>query len=60
MFEVDIIECKTKGVTLAFPFVLAITNKSTTARNISIFKELNINQLDLAKDDPCFDELYIW
>ncbi len=61
MPKVDIIECKTKGVTSAFPFAPAMASESTTARNISVFEELNINQLGLAKDDPRFDELlYIW
>lgn len=61
MLKVDIIEYKTKSVTSAFPFAPAMASESTTARNINIFEELNINQLSLAKDDPCFDELlYIW
>lgn len=57
MLKVDIIKCKTKGATSAFPFALAMVNKSITVENISIFKKLNINQLGLAKDDLCFDKL---
>lgn len=61
MPKVDIIECKTKGATLAFLFAPAMASENTTAGNISVFLELNINQLGLAKDDLCFDKLpYIW
>ena len=60
MPEVDIIECKTKGVTLAFPIAPAMGNESTTAGYISVFEKLNINQLGLVKDDFCFNKhLYI-
>lgn len=59
--KVNIIECKTKGTTSAFLFAPAMASESTTAENINVFEELNINQLGLAKDDLCFDELlYIW
>ena len=34
-----------------------MSNKSTTAGNISVFEDLNIGQLGLDKDDPRFDEL---
>lgn len=61
MPKVNIIECKTKDVISAFPFIPVMTSESTTARNINVFEELNINQLSLAKDDFCFDKLfYIW
>lgn len=61
MPKVDIIECKTEGATSAFPFAPAMASENITAGNISVFEELNINQLGLAKDDLCFHELlYIW
>lgn len=61
MPKVNIIECKTEGATSAFLSAPAMASESTIARNISIFEKLNINQLGLAKDDFCFDELlYIW
>ncbi len=44
----------------AFSTLLRESDKSS-AGNISVFEDLNINQLGLAKDDPRFDEfLYIW
>ena len=61
MPKFDNIECKTKGMTSAFLFAPVMASKSTTTGNISVFEELNINQLGLAKDNLCFDELlYIW
>ena len=61
MAKVDIIECKTKDATSTYPFAPAMANESTTTRNISVFEELNIHQLGLAKDDSSFDKLlYIW
>ena len=61
MPKVDVIECKTKGATSAFSFAPAMASESTTARNIIVFEEFNINQFGLAKDNLCFDEfLYIW
>lgn len=35
-----------------------MASKSTTAGNISVFKDLNINQLDLKKEDPQFAKLF--
>lgn len=58
MLKVDIIECKTKCTSSDYPFATVIASESITARNISIFKELNINQLGLVKDDSCFDEIF--
>lgn len=57
MPKVDIIDCKTEGVTAAYPFAPSMSNESTTAGNISVFENLNIRQLGLDKDDPRFDEL---
>lgn len=57
MPKVDIINCKTEGVTEVYPFAPSMSNKSTIVGNISVFEDLNIGQLGLDKDDPCFDEL---
>lgn len=61
MPKVNVIDCKTKGSSSAFPFALAMASENTTAGNISMFEDLNINQLGLTKDDPRFNKfLYIW
>lgn len=61
MPKVDVIDCKTEGSSSAFPFAPAMASENTTAGNISVFEDLNINQLGLTKDDPRFNEsLYIW
>ena len=61
MPKIDIIECKTKDMTSAFLFVPAMVSESITTRNISVFEELNVNQIGLVKDSLCFNELfYIW
>lgn len=61
MSKVDIINCKTKDLTIIYLFTLAIASKSITIDNITIFKRLNINQLDLLKEDLEFEELFtIW
>ena len=61
MPKVDIIDCKTEGSTIAYPFAPAMASESTTAGNISVFEDLNINQLGLKKEDPQFGELLtIW
>ena len=36
-----------------------MASKSTIAGNINVFKELNVNQLGLSKEDPQFGELLI-
>lgn len=59
MPKVDIIDCKTEGSTLAYPFAPAMASESTTTRNINIFKDLNINQLGLQKEESRFGELLI-
>lgn len=51
MPKVDVIDCKTKGSTIAYPFAPAMASESTTAGNISVFEDLNINQLGLKKED---------
>lgn len=55
--KVDVIDCKTEGLTIACPFALAMASESTTTGNISAFQNLNINQLGLKKEDPQFAEL---
>lgn len=50
MPKVEIINCKTKDLALVYTFALALASKSTMARNISIFKDLNIYQLGLKKN----------
>lgn len=57
MLKVDIINCKTEGITEAYPFAPSISNKSAIAGSISVFEDFNISQLGLNKDDPHFDEL---
>lgn len=52
MPKVDIIDCKTESSIIAYPFAPVIASKSTTAGNISMFEDLNINQLGLKKEDP--------
>lgn len=61
MPKVDVMNCRTEGSTSAFPFAWVMASESTTAGNISVFNDLNINQLGLIKDDPRFNKfLYIW
>ena len=48
----DKIDCKIKGLSMAFPFISSIFNKSIIVGNITIFKNLNIHQLGLIKEDP--------
>lgn len=50
MPKVEVIDCKTEVPTSAYPFAPAMASKSTTAGNISVFEDLNINQLGLEKD----------
>lgn len=52
MPKVDVIDCKTEGLTIAYPFAPVIASKSTMAGNISMFEDLNINQLGLKKENP--------
>lgn len=52
MSKIDIINYKTKSLTIMYFFALVMTTKSTTANNISVFKELNFDQLGLSKKDP--------
>lgn len=58
MFKVDIINYKIKSSTVVFLFVPLMSNKNTTIENISIFKDLNIYQLKLTKENPQFNELF--
>lgn len=61
MPKVDVIDYKTEGSTVAYPFAPAMASENTIAGNINVFEELNINQLGLSKEDPRFGELLtIW
>lgn len=51
ILNINIIDYKIKSSNLAFLFISIITSKIITANNISIFEDLNINKLDLIKDD---------
>lgn len=44
---------------MAYLFALFMINKSITANNISVFKDLVIKQLGLAKENPQFSKLLI-
>lgn len=55
MPKIDIVNCKTESSSLAFPFVLAMANENTIADNISVFENININQLGLIKDNIWFN-----
>lgn len=43
MLKVDIINCKTKSLIIAYLFILVITSKIIIIDNINVFEELNIN-----------------
>ena len=49
---IDVINCKTKRSTRAYPFAPSMASKSITARNLSVFEDLNITQIGKDKDDP--------
>lgn len=46
---------------MTYPFAPSMASENTTAGNISVFKDLVIKQLGLAKEDSQFSELRtIW
>lgn len=51
MLKMNIIDYKTKSLILVFLFTLIIARDSIIAVNISIFSNLNINQLGFIKND---------
>ena len=58
---IDVIDYKTEGTTKAYLFAPFMASKSTIAGNISVFEDLNINQIGWDKDDPRFNEhLILW
>ena len=58
---IDVIDCKTEGTTRAYLFAPSMASESITAGNISVFEDLNINQIGWDKDDPRFNEhLTLW
>lgn len=46
---INVIDCKRKGCTEAFTYALSILNKSSIARKISIFENLNVIQIEIKK-----------
>lgn len=44
---------------MIFPFALSIRSKNTIVGNINVFKNLNIHQLRLSKEDPQFNDFFI-
>lgn len=58
ILKVDIIECKTKGSTVAYLFTLVMASKNTIIGNINIFEELNVNQQGLLRKNPLFGKLF--
>lgn len=61
MPNVDIINCKKEGSTLLYLFALSMSGKSTIIGNINIFKDLNIGQQRLKKENSYWRKLFtIW
>lgn len=61
MLKVKIIDCKIKGALKAYFFAPSMVSENTTARNMSVFKDLAIYQLGFKKEDPQFNEaLTVW
>lgn len=56
IFKIDIINYKTKGVIEKYSFVPSMSNKSSNASNINVFKYSNIWQLGLDKNNPYYNE----
>ena len=55
------IDCKTEGNTEAFAYAPSMFSESSTAGNISVFEDLNINQMGIEKTDPRWNDwLTIW
>lgn len=53
---INLIDCKTEKATTAYPYAICMTTESTTASNISIFEDFNINQLGCDKNDLYFEQ----
>lgn len=61
MPAIDIIDCKTKGATEAYAFAPSMFSESSTVGNMSVFEDLNVNQMGIDKIDPRWDDwLTIW
>lgn len=58
---INLINCETERCTKAYPFALSMASKSTTAGNITVFKDL-MEQMGLAdhEDTRFEDQLIIW
>lgn len=53
MAIIIVIDCKKEGCIEIFAYALSIFNKSPTFGNIGVFKDLNIIQMGVQKDDLC-------
>lgn len=61
MLTINVIDCNRKDCTEAFTYAPFNLNKSSTARKISVFEDLNVIQIEIKKDDPRWvDWLTIW
>lgn len=61
MPNINKIDCRTKGNTEAHAFAPSIFSKSSTAGNISVFQDLNVDQMGIKKIDPRWNDwLTIW
>lgn len=54
MLTINVIDCKRESWSKAFAYISSMFNESSTARNICVFKEFNIFQIGIQKDDPCW------
>lgn len=52
MPTIKIIDCKREGCTEAFAYAPSMFNKSSTAGNIDVFKDFNMIQMGIKKNDP--------
>ena len=57
MPKVDIINSRTKNSTVVFLFILLMAYKSTIMEKISVFKDQNICQIRLSKEDSRSNDL---
>lgn len=59
MPSINIIDCKIKGSTVAFLLIPVIFSKTSAIKNMSIFKDLVIRQINLIKEDFYWAKLHI-
>ena len=61
MPNINKIDCRTKGSTEAYAFAPSMFSKSSTAGNIAVFEDLNVNQMGIEKIDAQWNDwLTIW